>query len=228
MLLQGIPAHLQQAASGNAPPPSAGQPTSGVPATPASNAQAPATPAAPSRPGNLFDQAARAGPTATPTGQNAAGGGGNSEMTPAMMQEISALASNPAFTQLRTMVQQNPTLLPAFLAQLGQANPQLLALINANPGIFARLLQGEDLEAAMAGGGGGGDEEMEDLLGAMGVEGGDAPGTIRVTEEEGAAIQRLEAMGFDRCVHEGLIWLRANSSTLICVQAIVHSSFPRL
>ena len=130
-------------------------------------------------------------------------------MTPARMQEISALASNPAFTQLRTMVQQNPTLLPAFLAQLGQANPQLLALINANPGIFARLLQGEDLDAAMAGGGGG-DEDMEDLLGAMGGEGGDAPGTIRVTEEEGAAIQRLEAMGFDRCVWKGLIRLCAD------------------
>lgn len=119
-------------------------------------------------------------------------------MTPAMMHEISALASNPAFTQLRQMVQQNPTLLPAFLAQLGQANPQLLALINANPAIFARLLQGEDLDTAMAAGPGGGEEGMDDLLGGGG---GELPaGTIEVTPEEGAAIERLQAMGFDRCV----------------------------
>lgn len=123
-------------------------------------------------------------------------------MSPAMMSEISALASNPAFMQLRQMVQQNPTLLPAFLAQLGQANPQLLQLINANPAIFARLLQGEDLQSAMAAGPGGGDEGMDDLLGAMGGAGGgpDENGMIQIelTEEEGQAIQRLEGMGFDR------------------------------
>lgn len=145
-------------------------------------------------------------------------------MTPAMMQEISALASNPAFTQLRTMVQQNPTLLPAFLAQLGQANPQLLALINANPGIFARLLQGEDLDAAMAGGGG--DEGMEDLLGAMGG-GEDQPGMVRVTEEEGAAIQRLEAMGFDRCAHKVLKSACADAR-IAGPQTTLHSGFPRV
>jgi len=84
------------------------------------------------------------------------------------------LRNQPQFQQLRAAVQQNPALLQPLLQQIGQANPQLLQLIQENQQEFLSLLEEDD--------------------------GGLPPGAnvIQVTPEERAAIERLEALGFDR------------------------------
>ncbi|ORX90166.1 UV excision repair protein Rad23 [Basidiobolus meristosporus CBS 931.73] len=157
-LMNGIPEHLlgntQQPAQQEAHTPSQ------VPASPASG-----------QPQNLFTAAAQQAAQERGAQPQATGGGG----------DLSFLRSQPQFQQLRQLVQQNPALLQPLLQQLGQANPQLLQLINANQDTFLQLL-------SEAGGEGG--------------EGGDGipPGahTIQVTQEEKEAIERLCGLGFDR------------------------------
>ncbi len=101
--------------------------------------------------------------------------------------DLSFLRNQPQFQQLRQLVQANPALLQHLLQQLGQSNPDLLQLINANQQAFLQLLND------------GGEDEGE---------GGAPPGAqyIQVTQEEKAAIDRLEALGFDRAlVIEGIL-----------------------
>jgi UV excision repair protein RAD23 len=95
--------------------------------------------------------------------------------------DLSFLQNQPQFQQLRQLVQANPALLQHLLQQLGQSNPDLLQLINANQQAFLRLLND------------GNEDEGE---------AGAPPGAqyIQVTQEEKAAIDRLEALGFDRAL----------------------------
>ncbi|CAG8552794.1 4484_t:CDS:2 [Paraglomus brasilianum] len=95
----------------------------------------------------------------------------------AVAGDLNFLRNQPQFQQLRNLVQQNPALLPALLQQIGQANPQLLQLINSNQDTFMQLLQESGGET---------------------TEGGPQPQYVQVTQEEKAAIDRLEALGFDR------------------------------
>ncbi|CAG8635435.1 10122_t:CDS:2, partial [Paraglomus occultum] len=95
----------------------------------------------------------------------------------AVAGDLNFLRSQPQFQQLRHLVQQNPALLPALLQQIGQANPQLLQLINSNQDMFMQLLQESGGET---------------------TGGGPQPQYVQVTQEEKAAIDRLEALGFDR------------------------------
>jgi UV excision repair protein RAD23 len=53
---------------------------------------------------------------------------------------LAFLLSNPMFLQLRTMIQQNPSILPQLLQQLQQSNPQLLTLISQNQDAFMSLI----------------------------------------------------------------------------------------
>jgi UV excision repair protein RAD23 len=85
-----------------------------------------------------------------------------------------ALRQIPQFDQLRQMILTQPQLLEPMLAQLGQSHPHLLEAIATNPDGFLQWL-------AMAGG-----------------EGGEGHQVITLSEEEGAAIDRLVALGFDR------------------------------
>ena len=109
---------------------------------------------------------------------------------------MAAIASQPIFAQLRSLVQQNPALLQPFLQQLGASNPELLSIIDRNQQEFVQFLQ-EGAE-----GGEGDDDDLGDLMGQLGGEGGESGGDgeqyIQVSEEEKAAIERLCAMGFDR------------------------------
>ncbi|CAG8594236.1 9138_t:CDS:2 [Funneliformis mosseae] len=89
------------------------------------------------------------------------------------------LRSQPLFQQLRQIVQQNPSMLQPLLQQLGQSNPQFLQLINSNPEYFMRLLQE-------------GEEAGEGNL--------PPPQYVSVTQEEKEAIDRLEALGFERAL----------------------------
>ncbi|KAK1380912.1 Ubiquitin receptor RAD23 [Heracleum sosnowskyi] len=87
------------------------------------------------------------------------------------------LRTNQQFQALRAMVQSNPQILQPMLQELGKQNPHLMRLIQEHQADFLQLIN-EPMEGG------------ENLLGQ--------PQAISVTPEERDAIERLEAMGFDR------------------------------
>ncbi|KAJ0755332.1 putative UV excision repair protein Rad23 [Helianthus annuus] len=93
------------------------------------------------------------------------------------------LRNSQQFQALRSMVQSNPQILQPMLQELGKQNPQLLGLIQENHAEFLQLIN-EPVDASEGDLFDQGDQEM--------------PHAISVTPEEQAAIERLEAMGFDR------------------------------
>ncbi|XP_057823587.1 ubiquitin receptor RAD23b isoform X4 [Cryptomeria japonica] len=95
------------------------------------------------------------------------------------------LRNNQQFQALRTMVQANPQILQPMLQELSKQNPQLMRLIQDHQADFLRLIN-EPVEGAEG-----------DLLGQLG---GAIPHSINVTPEEREAIERLEAMGFERAL----------------------------
>ncbi|KAA8529179.1 hypothetical protein F0562_034022 [Nyssa sinensis] len=107
-------------------------------------------------------------------GSNAAGGG-----------NLDFLRNSQQFQALRAMMQANPQLLQPMLQELGKQNPHLMRLIQEHQADFVRLIN-EPIE--------GGEGNLLGQL-ASGM-----PQAITVTPEEREAIERLEAMGFDRAV----------------------------
>ncbi|XP_022884340.1 ubiquitin receptor RAD23d-like [Olea europaea var. sylvestris] len=94
------------------------------------------------------------------------------------------LRNSQQFQALRAMVQANPQILQPMLQELGKQNPQLVRLIQEHQADFLRLIN-EPVE---------GEGNIEgQLTDAM-------PQTVTVTPEEREAIERLEAMGFDRAL----------------------------
>ncbi|EOA35320.1 hypothetical protein CARUB_v10020503mg [Capsella rubella] len=97
------------------------------------------------------------------------------------------LRNNDQFQQLRTMVHSNPQILQPMLQELGKQNPQLLRLIQENQAEFLQLVnepyEGSDGDADMF------DPPEQEM-----------PHAVNVTPAEQEAIQRLEAMGFDRAL----------------------------
>ncbi|KAM1954516.1 hypothetical protein EV1_023676 [Malus domestica] len=89
------------------------------------------------------------------------------------------------FQALRAMVQANPQILQPMLQELGKQNPHLMQLIQAHQADFLRLIN-EPVE--------GGEGNLLEQLGAA------VPQAVTVTPEEREAIERLEAMGFDRAL----------------------------
>ncbi|CAL5350126.1 unnamed protein product [Camellia sinensis] len=89
------------------------------------------------------------------------------------------LRNSQQFQALRAMVQANPQILQPMLQELGKQNPHLMRLIQEHQADFLRLInepvEGGELAAAM-------------------------PQSVTVTPEEREAIERLEAMGFDRAL----------------------------
>ncbi|KAL0757426.1 hypothetical protein Bca101_095094 [Brassica carinata] len=126
-----------------------------------------------------------------------ASGGPNSSPLDLFPQEAEAgagelgtldfLRGNDQFQQLRSMVNSNPQILQPMLQELGKQNPQLLRLIQENQAEFLQLIN-EPYE--------GSDGEM-DILDQPEQE---MPHAVNVTPAEQEAIQRLEAMGFDRAL----------------------------
>ncbi|XP_043695925.1 ubiquitin receptor RAD23b isoform X2 [Telopea speciosissima] len=106
---------------------------------------------------------------------SAAAGGGS----------LDFLRHNQQFQALRSMVQSNPQILQPMLQELSKQNPQLLRLIQDHHAEFLQLIN-EPVEGAE------GDlfEPAEQ----------DMPHAISVTPAEQEAIERLEAMGFDRAL----------------------------
>lgn len=201
-LMTGIPEQPQApppqpGAGGDAAPPQAQAATGGTP--PAATGGA-----APAAPSPTAAAGAGVGPNTQPLnmfpqgipgmgGQGGAGGEGSPGAAQAQ-SELSFLRNNPQFQALRQMVQANPQILQPMLQELGKQNPHLLQLINSNQGDFLRMLNEQSMDPAAAAAGGAG--------GMPGMEGGmDMPqNVVSVTAEEKEAIDRLEAMGFDRAL----------------------------
>uniref|UniRef100_A0A0C9RLH4 Ubiquitin receptor RAD23 n=1 Tax=Wollemia nobilis TaxID=56998 RepID=A0A0C9RLH4_9CONI len=160
------------------PIPVAQQPSNPLPAGQAPATTAPTQTAPPSggpnaAPLNLFPQGLPNMGAAAGTGAGVEGGA------------LDFLRNNQQFQALRTMVQANPQILQPMLQELSKQNPQLMRLIQDHQADFLRLIN-EPVEGAEG-----------DLLGQLG---GAIPHSINVTPEEREAIERLEAMGFDRAL----------------------------
>jgi UV excision repair protein RAD23 len=109
-------------------------------------------------------------PAQQPSQPNAGGSGATGAREVSASQTAAMqLMMQPQFRMLQEAVQENPASLESLLEQLGNENPDLLRLLNDNQDLFLEFLN------QPAGGG---------------------PGTIRVTPEEKAAIERLQALGF--------------------------------
>nr|XP_013805424.1 PREDICTED: UV excision repair protein RAD23 homolog B-like isoform X2 [Apteryx mantelli mantelli] len=108
------------------------------------------------------------------------------------------LRNQPQFQQMRQIIQQNPSLLPALLQQIGRENPQLLQQISQHQEHFIHMLNEPVQETSQGGGGGGssssGAEEVAEA-------GSGHMNYIQVTPQEKEAIERLKALGFP----EGLV-----------------------
>ncbi|KAK6128523.1 hypothetical protein DH2020_037732 [Rehmannia glutinosa] len=94
------------------------------------------------------------------------------------------LRNSPQFQALRAMVQANPQILQPMLQELGKQNPQLVRLIQEHQADFLRLIN----------------EPVEGEGNILGQLAEAMPQAVTVTPEEREAIERLEAMGFDRAL----------------------------
>ncbi|XP_077201483.1 UV excision repair protein RAD23 homolog B isoform X1 [Paroedura picta] len=115
------------------------------------------------------------------------------------------LRNQPQFQQMRQIIQQNPSLLPALLQQIGRENPQLLQSSHAPQQIsqhqehFIQMLNEPVQESGQGGGGSGGGGGGG---GGVAAEAGSRHmNYIQVTPQEKEAIERLKALGFP----EGLV-----------------------
>lgn len=135
--------------------------------------------------GSTPPAAATTGPSLTPTSgltQPAA------SATIPGANPLEFLRNQPQFQQMRQIIQQNPSLLPALLQQIGRENPQLLQQISSHQEQFIQMLNEPAQEAAGQGGG-------------LAEAGGGPMNYIQVTPQEKEAIERLKALGFP----EGLV-----------------------
>ncbi|XP_015573241.2 ubiquitin receptor RAD23c isoform X4 [Ricinus communis] len=90
------------------------------------------------------------------------------------------LRNSQQFQALRAMVQANPQI----LQELGKQNPHLMRLIQEHQADFLRLIN----------------EPVEGDGNLLGQLASAVPQSVSVTPEEREAIERLEAMGFDRAI----------------------------
>uniref|UniRef100_A0A7N4P899 UV excision repair protein RAD23 n=1 Tax=Sarcophilus harrisii TaxID=9305 RepID=A0A7N4P899_SARHA len=118
--------------------------------------------------------AAAATTTATTTTTTTSGG-----------HPLEFLRNQPQFQQMRQIIQQNPSLLPALLQQIGRENPQLLQQISQHQEHFIQMLNEPVQESGGQGGGGGGS-------GGIAEAGSGHMNYIQVTPQEKEAIERQQ------------------------------------
>ncbi|KAK1154025.1 hypothetical protein AOXY_G29280 [Acipenser oxyrinchus oxyrinchus] len=114
---------------------------------------------------------------------------------PEGLNPLEFLRGQPQFQNMRQVIQQNPSLLPALLQRLGRENPQLLQQISQHQERFIQMLNEPQ---------GGGPAEVAEGEGDLGVLGDDDNSPVdyvQVTPQEKEAIERLKALGFP----EGLV-----------------------
>ncbi|NXN23950.1 RD23B protein, partial [Nycticryphes semicollaris] len=122
-----------------------------------------------------------------PTGASSLGG-----------HPLEFLRNQPQFQQMRQIIQQNPSLLPALLQQIGRENPQLLQQISQHQEHFIHMLNEPVLESRQGLRGNG---DAVSTGGVAAEAGNDHMNYIQVTPQEKEAIERLKALGFP----EGLV-----------------------
>ncbi|NXN66066.1 RD23B protein, partial [Himantopus himantopus] len=108
------------------------------------------------------------------------------------------LRNQPQFQQMRQIIQQNPSLLPALLQQIGRENPQLLQQISQHQEHFIHMLNEPVLESRQ---GLSGSDDGVSAGGVVAESGSGHMNYIQVTPQEKEAIERLKALGFP----EGLV-----------------------
>uniref|UniRef100_A0A8C5EV96 UV excision repair protein RAD23 n=1 Tax=Gouania willdenowi TaxID=441366 RepID=A0A8C5EV96_GOUWI len=128
----------------------------------------------------------------TSTGPSPAAGGVN---------PLSFLRNQPQFHMMRQLIQQNASLLPALLQEIGRENPELLQEISNHQEDFIHMLNEPTPDAVPAGG-----SSVSGGAGGAGGVGADTSGGgqmsyIQITPQEKEAIERLKALGFP----EGLV-----------------------
>ncbi|NXH40086.1 RD23B protein, partial [Dicaeum eximium] len=116
---------------------------------------------------------------------------------PSTGHPLEFLRNQPQFQQMRQIIQQNPSLLPALLQQIGRENPQLLQQISQHQEHFIHMLNEPVLESRQ--GLSGSDDGAS--TGGIGDAGNAHMNYIQVTPQEKEAIERLKALGFP----EGLV-----------------------
>lgn len=141
---------------------------------------------------------------AAPAADAAAAAPANEAVETALGQVVGMLAQQPAFRQMCQAAKQNPQMLASLIQAISSANPQLGALIQANPGVFARLVNNIDNVPILEGGFPMDEEDdgEDDEDDGLDHEGHDHPHNgggagIQMTAEDREAIQRLAALGFD-------------------------------
>ncbi|XP_050703191.1 UV excision repair protein RAD23 homolog B-like [Eriocheir sinensis] len=148
-------------------------------------------------------------PAGQPAGGGGGGGGGDESVSvegepDAEGDPLNFLRSQPQFEQMRQMIRSNPSLLDAFIQQIGQTNPQLLQAIQQNQEAFVRMLNeggpgsggsstGSSGGTQGSGGGGGGGGGGSGGSGGGGGVG--APTAIFLSPQDRDAIDRLKALG---------------------------------
>lgn len=139
---------------------------------------------------------AAAPPPAAPLAGGDGGGGGGPNAAPLNLfpqggagaggvggGALDFLRDNPQFQRMRSMVQANPQMIPSLLQGLEKQNPELWQLISSHQMEFLRLIS---------------EPGEGDVIGEIGEGGMGVPQAIQITEQEGQAIERLEALGFAR------------------------------
>ncbi|XP_030050173.1 UV excision repair protein RAD23 homolog B isoform X1 [Microcaecilia unicolor] len=140
------------------------------------------------------DTQAVADPSQAVAPQPAAGAAATTNTTaPSGGNPLEFLRNQPQFQQMRQIIQQNPSLLPALLQQIGRENPSLLQQISQHQEQFIQMLNEPVQESGGQGGGSSGGVAAEAGSGHMNY--------IQVTPQEKEAIERLKALGFP----EGLV-----------------------
>lgn len=121
-------------------------------------------------------------PSSTPaTGSPSSAGGAN---------PLDFLRNQPQFHAMRQLIQENASLLPALLQEIGRENPELLQAISNHQQEFIQMLNEPNPGPPASSGGGAG------RTGTMGGQ-----NYIQITPQEKEAIERLKALGFP----EGLV-----------------------
>ncbi|XP_061554288.1 UV excision repair protein RAD23 homolog B [Phycodurus eques] len=110
---------------------------------------------------------------------------------------LNFLRNQPQFHMMRHLIQQNASLLPALLQEIGRENPELLQEISNHQEHFIQMLN-EPLPESPG-------PMADDSGGSGGVQSNSQSGSnmsyIQVTPQEKEAIERLKALGFP----EGLV-----------------------
>ncbi|XP_057675729.1 UV excision repair protein RAD23 homolog B isoform X2 [Corythoichthys intestinalis] len=110
---------------------------------------------------------------------------------------LSFLRNQPQFHMMRHLIQQNASLLPALLQEIGRENPELLQEISTHQEHFIQMLNEPLPESPVP--------MEEDSGGSGGAPANSQSGSnmsyIQVTPQEKEAIERLKALGFP----EGLV-----------------------